>query len=227
MIQKSPTNRFQQLPHCPAIVGMNMAYRIGIKIGIVPNPSFLRPSAIRAMSDVFYRRSNQQLEYNETQILDTLDDGDFLMSYKLTHIKVQGYQLAYLTMKKKEEEEDDDDVDSGENDEEERSIDVSQLSRETTRQHVAEVLNEYDFLLLVERMDESLVVLRFLLDLDTDDLLHYQFEVGGQLRNVAFRRNLSSYPTVDCIRCHDAIFVIIRLAQSTLRGLSVACCHRC
>ncbi|KAG7340282.1 galactose-3-O-sulfotransferase [Nitzschia inconspicua] len=85
--------------------------------------------------------------------------------------------------KKKEEEEeeddDDDDVDSGEDDEEERSIDVSQLSRETTRQHVAEVLNEYDFLLLVERMDESLVVLQFLLDLDTDDLLHLNSKSAG------------------------------------------------
>ncbi|KAG7372941.1 galactose-3-O-sulfotransferase [Nitzschia inconspicua] len=137
----------------------------------------IRDPAQRAISDVFYRRSNRQLEYNETQILDTLDDGDFLMSYKLTHINVQGYQLAYLTMKEKEKD-DDDDV-SDDDEEEEPSIDVSQLSRETTRQHVADILNEYDFLLLVERMDESLVVLQFLLDLDTDDLLHINSKSAG------------------------------------------------
>ncbi|KAG7336768.1 galactose-3-O-sulfotransferase [Nitzschia inconspicua] len=137
----------------------------------------IRDPAQRAISDVFYRRSNQQLEYNETQILETLQEGVFLLSHRLTHIKVQGYQLAYLTMREKEE--DNHDVDDDDKDEEEPSIDVSQLSRETTKQHIADVLNEYDFLLLVERMDESLVVLQFLLDLDTDDLLHIYSKSAG------------------------------------------------
>ncbi|KAG7363554.1 galactose-3-O-sulfotransferase [Nitzschia inconspicua] len=137
----------------------------------------IRDPAHRAISDVFYRRSNQQLEYNETQILETLEKGAFLLSHRLTHIKVQGYQLAYLTMKEERKKDNDDDDDKDE--EKYRSIDVSQLSRETTRQHVADVLNEYDFLLLVERMDESLVVLQFLLDLDTDDLLHINSKSAG------------------------------------------------
>ncbi|KAG7340344.1 hypothetical protein IV203_023887 [Nitzschia inconspicua] len=103
----------------------------------------IRDPAQRAISDVFYRRSNQQLEYNETQILESLQERVFLLSHRLTHIKVQGYQLAYLTMK--EEKEDDDDNVSDDDEEEGPSIDFSQLSRETTRQHVADVLNEYDF----------------------------------------------------------------------------------
>ncbi|KAG7340297.1 galactose-3-O-sulfotransferase [Nitzschia inconspicua] len=137
----------------------------------------IRDPAKRAISDVFYRRSNQQLEYNETQILETLQEGVFLLSHRLTHIKVQGYQLAYLTMREKVE--DNHDADDDDEEEEEPSIDVSQLSRETTKQHIADVLNEYDFLLLVERMDESLVVLQFLLDLDTDDLLHINSKSAG------------------------------------------------
>jgi hypothetical protein len=47
------------------------------------------------------------------------------------------------------------------------------LNPSMIRQHVAQVVNGYDFLAVVERLDESLVALQLLLGLEVYDILHF------------------------------------------------------
>ena len=50
------------------------------------------------------------------------------------------------------------------------------------KQNVQQVLQEYDFMVVNERMDESLVVLQLLLGLEPSDILSLSFNVGGSYR---------------------------------------------
>jgi hypothetical protein len=156
----------------------------------------IRDPAQRALSDVFYRRSNQlKSPYEEDEILKTLQEGDFLESSRLkkkfsvmSHNNEekekidndkfeinqnnvinnkastiwsqppQGYQLSYMAMTMKNRH---------------------NSSSSVTKQQVATIMQQYDFILLVERMGESLVVLQFLLNLTVDDVLHLNSKAAG------------------------------------------------
>ena len=56
------------------------------------------------------------------------------------------------------------------------------IHSQSVEKNVQNAMAQYDFLLLNERMDESLVLLQLLLGLETSDILSLSFNVGGSYR---------------------------------------------
>jgi Sulfotransferase family len=134
----------------------------------------LRDPATRAMSRFFWSYVSRNSPENGTEV--QVDD-DFIIDYlnrstaesKGCTSKGQGgYQLNYISMEPIEEW---------------SAWDSFHPQRVISPQRVQDMVNrtmqEYDFIILNERMQESLVILQFLLGLETGDLVYLSYNVGG------------------------------------------------
>jgi len=147
-----------------------------------PTQSFLlasvRDPAQRAMSRFFWSYVTQQ-QSQDNNNNQTMDDS-FILDYlnKSTSVasgctsKGQGgYQLNYISMTPILEWS----AWSPHN--------VTQIVRPTVvEEYVRRTMQAYDFMMVNERMDESLVLLQLRLGLQTSDILSLSFNVGGSYR---------------------------------------------
>ena len=70
------------------------------------------------------------------------------------------------------------------------------INPELIKQHVAQVINGYNFIGIIERLDESLVALQLLLGLDTSDILYMSSKVHGTYDRRPIMGNRQSYECV-------------------------------
>ena len=145
-----------------------------------PQKSFLmaslRDPADRAMSRFFWSYVTRHSP-NNTQV--PVDD-EFILHYLNTSTSVAsgctskgqgGYQLNYISMSTIPEW-------SAWNPSHPTEIQNKPQLEELVKQTV----QDYDFILLNERMEESLVILQFLLGLHTGDIVSLSYNVGGSYR---------------------------------------------
>jgi hypothetical protein len=132
--------------------------------------SSIRDPTQRTLSDVFYRASNNGYSTSDESIIQLLKTKTLIESNKRRKQEdTSGYQLGYLSMEphlgKPERTA-------------EHADRVSDL--DTIQHRINRILDDCDFLLVVERMDESLVALQMLLDLSPADTLYV---VGGSKKS--------------------------------------------
>ena len=138
--------------------------------------SSIRHPAHRALSWIFYVGSNQGRTLNDDYVLKNLGDRFyFALGYATEETAYDKYageagaQVGYMQTASIGKEP----VWS-----EEEPTKIQDLRRATTR--VQGVLEQYDFIMIVERLDESLVVLQLLLGLDTSDILYVSAKRSGE-----------------------------------------------
>lgn len=135
--------------------------------------SSIRDPAQRAMSWIFYTMSNQGVAMTDTAILRRLNNRQHFvkggLSPKSRFLNEAGAQVGYMH--------------TGEHlpeplwDPKDDPNKVQNL--QLARKRVDEVMQQYDFLVVVERMQESLVVLQLLLGLNTTDILYLSSKLSG------------------------------------------------
>jgi hypothetical protein len=123
--------------------------------GIVRDPTQ------RALSYIFYRISNRNIAVTDKNLLTLLKNNTSHDQLRARTERDAGYQVGYLST---------------------RPLPVRPLWDEKNPEMVAhlsiiqsrikDVIDDYDFLLITERLDESLVVLQILLDLHPGDILY-------------------------------------------------------
>jgi hypothetical protein len=136
----------------------------------------LRDPAERAISRYFWsyvtRHSNQTTEVQP--------DDAFILNYINTTTSVAsgctskgqgGYQLNYVALQSIQEWSAWD-----------PQRPTKMIHEEQTEHYVAQVMQDYDFIVLNERMEESLVILQLLLGLETGDIVSLSYNVGGSYR---------------------------------------------
>jgi hypothetical protein len=137
-----------------------------------PQRSFLlssvRDPAARGLSRIFYSVVTQHREQpHDALIMDwlqsnhphygaTSDQGGFQLSY----LTLRGNPLPYISWVRKEYED-------------------RVFHRDLVEQHVQYILQDYDFLLVAERMDESLVALSMVMGVEVEDVLTNDAKVAG------------------------------------------------
>lgn len=146
----------------------------------VRNQSFLvaslRDPAQRAMSRFFWsyvtRKSNNtnEIQTDDAFIKDYLNETTNVAS-GCTSKGQGGYQLNYITLQSIPKWSAWDPLHPT------RIIDNTR-----TEGYVAQLMDDYDFLILNERMEESLVVMKLMLGLETGDILSLSYNVGGSYR---------------------------------------------
>jgi hypothetical protein len=139
----------------------NRDHSASFLFGSVRNP------AKRAISRVFFEQvSQQKREANDRNMMKWLNTTN--PQYGTVSEGQGGFQLRYLAL---------DEIEPGSawnTEAPKKVINASQIHA-----HVTTILESYDFLIVVERIDESLVVLQLLLGLDAGDMLTLDSKVQG------------------------------------------------
>jgi hypothetical protein len=136
-----------------------------------PQRSFLvssvRDPAARALSRIFYTQISKRggvssdtnilghLQSNDPQLGSSTTQGGFQLSY----LTLRGHPLPYTSWKKRTRDQ--------------------VLHQDLVEQQVQYILQDYDFLLVAERMDESLVALSMVMSIDLGDVLVNDAKVAG------------------------------------------------
>lgn len=153
-----------------------------------PRQSFLvtslRDPADRTMSRFFWsyvtRKSTNNIDNDNNSTTEVTADDEFILNYINSSNSVAsgctskgqgGYQLNYISMSHIPE----------------YSAWRPQTPTQVPNQNrveelVAQAMLDYDFMILNERMEESLVILQFLLGLQTGDIVSLSYNVGGSYR---------------------------------------------
>ena len=143
----------------------------------------IRNPSTRALSRISNRLAAEapELLQNETVIYNGLFDPD--VQYGTVSHGRGGFQLTYTMLNLIDE------YSAWKPDDPETIVDPPLI-----HQHVHHIISGYNFIAIVERMDESLVVLQFLLGLDTYDIVHFAAKQAGsyELRNVKGSRGKRS-----------------------------------
>lgn len=136
----------------------------------------IRDPAERAISRYFW--SYVTRHSNETTEVQSSDQ--FILNYLNTSTSIAsgctskgqgGYQLNYITMQNMPEW-------SAWKPQNPTQI----INAKQTEEYVVQLLRNYDFIVLNERMEESLVILQLLLGLETGDIVSLSYNVGGSYR---------------------------------------------
>jgi hypothetical protein len=139
--------------------------------------SSVRDPAARGLSRIFYTFVTQDeepphdklimhwLQSNHSQYGASSDQGGFQLSY----LTLRGKPLPYTSWVRE---------DYGDR----------VFHRDLVEQHVQYILQDYDFLLVAERMDESLVALSMVMGVEVEDVLTNDAKVAGS--DYAYRKDL-------------------------------------
>ena len=134
--------------------------------------SSIRHPASRAMSWIFYYGSVQGGEMTEMKVLLRLRS----RNYYPMRSHACGAQVGYMHTAQKQQR----DLTLWSDEEPSK---VHNLSLSTSR--VADVMSQYDLIMIVERLHESLVVLQLMLGINTSDILYLSAKQSGQYSYMA------------------------------------------
>lgn len=145
----------------------------------------VRDPASRAMSRVGYTLSERRPDQlqNESVILNALTDPE--LHFGTVSSGRGGFQLQYSMLTIIDEW-------SAWNASDPTHI----INPSKIRQHVAQVVHGYDFLAVVERLDESLVALQLLLGLEAYDILHFATKVHDSYERKAIKYKKKTFQCV-------------------------------
>jgi hypothetical protein len=153
--------------------------------------STIRDPAKRAISRIFFSKVSAGERPTDENVLNWLNE-DRNHQYGAVSPGLGGFQLAYVTMHPHKQYSAWDPA---------RPSEVS--NPDLVHQTVKEIMQDYDFMILVERYDESLVAMQLMLGLETSDILYlsskhagtYHYRIGRcvQLASSFVSRAVSEY----------------------------------
>jgi hypothetical protein len=171
---------------CHNRVGHNEGYSVGYRYGqrVLKN-SFLfgtiRDPAKRALSRVFFTSvSNGRKRPTDANIKKGLNGSD--SRFGSISPGLGGFQLAYLSMTSLEKY-------SVWKPDQPTVVSDPDLVHET----VQRILQDYDLMILVERFDESMVVMQMMLGLETSDMLYLSSKQAGSYSGEQCRKLKKAY----------------------------------
>ena len=198
--------RIARRNHCNAV---QWKHRFAHEIHYQPNRTFLfsivREPAARAVSTTFFHilsRQKADLIITDAMVLQQLQTRTH-HHYGATSAGQGGFQLRYLYPPGPLDE-----YSAWNPDRPEQVVNATRV-----REHVRETMDAYDFIMVPERMDESLVALALLLQIDVADVLVTSSKVAGTSQYHLLHPNRSTFHCLATRPSHVSP-VVARFLQS-------------